>query len=383
MIRILYFIPVFGTGGTERLVLDLCRLLDQEAFNAEVSVFTTGSFEQELQKIGKKVHTIAGDQGRTGEKSVLRKLQDFRSRCRTLASLLDELKPDILHTHHIGPLLHLLPLRNRMKNVSWIHTEHIRPDIDRANNPPRILSLAKYAFRLPDRVTGVSEAVGEYFRTVAHVPEKNVTTILNGVDVDAFSRAVAVDVKRRELGFSSDDFLVGTIGNLRQQKNHRSLLLAFSMIAAAHPRMRLLLAGDGEFRGALESLAHEKGIASRVHFLGHRLDAPEIMAVLDLYCLPSFYEGMPLSVLEAWSAGKPVVATDVVGIREIVRHDVNGVLVPSDRPEMLAQALLRVMGDGELRETISRNGQRFAMAECGIRQMVRRYEQLYRQVAAR
>jgi glycosyltransferase involved in cell wall biosynthesis len=143
----------------------------------------------------------------------------------------------------------------------------------------------------------------------------------------------------------------------------------------------LVLAGDGPCRKELEQLARELAVADRVHFLGHRLDAPDVMAMFDVYCLPSVYEGMPLSILEAWSAGKPVVATDVTGIREIVIHETNGLLVPVNDPQALADQFHRVLGDRELRERISLQGQRFALEKCTMAGMVRQYEELYEQVA--
>jgi glycosyltransferase involved in cell wall biosynthesis len=147
------------------------------------------------------------------------------------------------------------------------------------------------------------------------------------------------------------------------------------------PRLHLVLAGDGPCRTELEQLSRDLAVADRVHFLGHRLDAPDVMAMFDVYCLPSVYEGMPLSILEAWSAGKPVVATDVTGIRDIVIHDTNGILVPLNDPQALAEALRRVLGDRELSERIGREGQRFALEQCTMAGMVRQYEDLYEQVA--
>jgi glycosyltransferase involved in cell wall biosynthesis len=171
------------------------------------------------------------------------------------------------------------------------------------------------------------------------------------------------------------------IGNLRAEKNQRVLITAFSLLYGAMPHLYLVLAGDGSCRRDLEQLARELAVADRVHFLGHRLDAPDVMAMFDVYCLPSVYEGMPLSILEAWSAGKPVVATDVTGIRDIVIHDTNGLLVPVNDAQSLASALQRVLGDSELSERLSHEGQKYALERCTMAGMVRQYEDLYEQVA--
>ena len=133
----------------------------------------------------------------------------------------------------------------------------------------------------------------------------------------------------------------------------------------------------------LEQVASELGISGKVLFLGHRLDAPEIMSTFDIYCLPSFYEGMPLSIMEAWAAGKPVIATDVLGIAELVTHGVNGYLVPSDEPRKLADGIMDIVRNDRLREQLAENGNRFALEQCGIGAMVKRYEALYLKVMER
>jgi glycosyltransferase involved in cell wall biosynthesis len=377
-INILYLIPTFGTGGTERLVLDLCRFLDRNIFNAEVCSFSSGSFEMELKRIGKKMHILTDGVNKSSRHmTILRKGLNFTKRLSKINQLLKDKNIHIVHTHHLGPLLHtFLALLGKRKNITWVHTEHIRLDVDKAYSK-RLLTVTKPLLKYPDAVTGVSNAVSSYFYEIAGVPTERIVTILNGVNVREFSNSNGGYGKRKELGFSQQEQLVGIIGNLRKQKNHQNLLKAFSMICKSIPALHLVLCGDGECRKELENLAYNLGITSQVHFLGYRLDASEIMSTFDVYCLPSFYEGMPLSLMEAWAAGKPVVATDVIGIKELVRHEENGILVPSNNPEKLAEGLLRVLKDEDLRERISRNGQKFALENCSIESMVEKYEALY------
>jgi glycosyltransferase involved in cell wall biosynthesis len=264
-----------------------------------------------------------------------------------------------------------------------VHTEHIPPSIDIAYSTTDRL-LAKLVLRAPDIVTGVSPAVSAYYRDTAHIPEDRIVTILNGVDVHAFATAATErTAKRRELGLAPDDIVVGTVGNLRRQKNHQSLLRAFARLPSTGRSAYLVLCGDGECRPELERLAAELGIADRVLFLGVRLDVPAIMAALDVYCLPSHYEGMPLSIMEAWAAGKPVVATDVSGIRELVQHGSTGYLVPPDDSAKLAEGLSAVLQDPALAHSLSLSGQTLALARCGIQDMVNRYATLYLELSGR
>jgi glycosyltransferase involved in cell wall biosynthesis len=378
----LYFVPTFGTGGTERLVLDLCRQLDSR-FDPEVCALTAGSFAAELRQAHRTL-TVIGRTDPVARSNILAKILGAGRTIAQLRRLLADHAIDIVHTHHLGPLfLAAAALRPAARRVKWVHTEHIPPSTETAYSRTDLL-LATFFLRAPDIVTGVSPAVSAYYRDAAHIPEERIVTILNGVDVHAFAAAAtARTAKRSALGLGRGDIVVGTVGNLRRQKNHQSLLRAFARLPSAGRRAYLVLCGDGECRPELERLAAELGIADRVLFLGVRLDVPAIMAAFDVYCLPSHYEGMPLSIMEAWAAGKPVVATDVSGIRELVQHGRTGYLVPPDDSAKLAEGLSAVLQDHALAQTLRLEGQAAALARCGIQDMVNRYATLYLELSGR
>lgn len=281
---------------------------------------------------------------------------------------------NIINSHHLGALFHLIFSRERRRRA-WVHTEHIRPDIEYVGSP--ILKFAPWLYKRPDVVTGVSSEVVSYYNKELGISSEKCRLVLNGVNVSAFSRTVDVVRKRREVGLLDTDIVVGTMANLRPQKNHKNLIKAFAKVRKQVPNLKLLLAGDGECRFDLEGLACNLDVSDGILFLGHRTDAEELMAIMDIYCLPSFYEGMPLSIMEAWAAGKPVVATNVLGIREIVKDRETGLLVESDNSSALADALLVILRDDKLRQTIAENGRKLAHAECSIEQMVARYESIY------
>lgn len=375
-ISILYFIPELGTGGTERLVFDLCRLLDSSAFTPSVCTFKGGSYVERLRDFGVKVHLLTDETAHSTSKSVMQKIGQFRARVALLDETIKNNGIDLVHSHHFGPLLHMAYGRGR-KQRFWLHTEHIRPDIENAGS--RYLPLTGWAYRFPDLVSGVSREVVSYYTENIGVIRERTRLVLNGVDVKAFAKQGDSSAKRHELGFSSEDFLVGIMANLRPQKNHQNAIIALSLIYENYPGLKLVLAGDGSCRPELERLVRDNSLEGRVHFLGHRPDAEELMEVFDVYCLPSLYEGMPLSIMEAWSAGKPVVATNVLGIRELVQDGVNGVLVQTDDPVALGEGLKRVIADKDFRTMIAANGKAFAHSECSIERMVEKYENLYRE----
>jgi glycosyltransferase involved in cell wall biosynthesis len=203
-------------------------------------------------------------------------------------------------------------------------------------------------------------------------------TVPNGIDINCFKRFSNSELKRIELGLKLTDEVIGCVGNLRPEKNHQNVLRAFALIAAQHPHLNLVLCGDGDCRRDLEGLAKQLKVAERVLFLGYRLDTAEIMATFDIFCLPSKYEGMPISILEAWASGKPVVATDVAGIRDLIVNGENGILVSPNNPGKLAKGIMMVLKNEQLRDKIRINGSRLVSEKYGIKKMVTSYERLYR-----
>ncbi len=379
-IKLLYVIPSFGTGGTERLVADLVTHLDPNRFDVSVCIQQGGLIGQELARRGYRVHTL-DDSLTRGAPAAVRKLRSLGGRVASLRALIRREQIDVVHTHHIGPLIHAFLAGFRSRRWRWVHTEHIRPDVD-TGYPRWLVRVGGWMFSSTDMVTGVSDAVGAYFHECNRAAHDRVRVIYNAVDVDRFAESHDGAAKRRDLGIPLEAWVIGLVANLRPQKNHELLLHAFARLLLKEPVARLVLAGDGNLRGALEALAHQLGVQDQVHFLGARSDVPELFATFDVYCLPSHYEGMPLTLFEAMAAGKPVVATSVVGIREVVTDGKTGLLVPPDDPDALAQALMRVRQDRHLCRTLAEAGREYAYMHARLKDMVDQYAALYEQVLA-
>jgi glycosyltransferase involved in cell wall biosynthesis len=171
-----------------------------------------------------------------------------------------------------------------------------------------------------------------------------------GVDLERFSPTPEKSGSslREELGLGDQDVVVTYIGEFTSTKNHAFLLAAWRGVAGEEPRAHLLLIGDGRLRKAMERKADREHIPN-VHFLGFRSDVPQLLQATDIFVLPSKREGLPRSIMEAMAAGKPVVATNVRGSRDLVEHGVTGLLVELGDVDGLAQALLQLIRDPELR----------------------------------
>ncbi len=378
-IRVLYVMPTFLTGGTERLVSDLVQRLDRDRFRATVCVFENGLLGQELAGRGYAVRCLV-EEAETRHRG-LGRIGALIRRVRALRHMIATGRIDVVHTHFLGPCLHAYLASLPSRRWRWVHTEHARPDII-AGYPRWLVRAARWIVPSADLVTGVSDGIADYLRGRAWAPASRVRVIYNGVDVDLFASPSNPGAKRREIGLPPDAWVIGTVGNLRPEKNHALLLRALPALLRQASDAWLVVAGDGERREALEALARELGVKERVLFLGARTDVPALFGVFDVYCLPSHFEGMPLSLLEAMAARKPIVGTSVVGIKDLLVDGVTGLLTAANDAEALSRALLRIHRDRTLGARMVEAGWRHVNTHARLETMVRRHEDLYEGLTA-
>jgi len=234
---------------------------------------------------------------------------------------------------------------------------------------------------LTDAAIAVSGSTRDFLVRERHVAADRVHLIWNGAPLEEFApvpreRALAF---RRSVGLPDDAAVVGTIGRLNAQKGHRYLLDAAAVVAARRPDVRFLIVGDGDLEQALREQAASLGIADRVVMAGHRTDVPDALGAIDVLCIPSLYEGTPLTLFEAMAAGRAVVSTAVDGCREVLDDNRTGLLVPPGRAEPLAEALLRALGDDGLRAALGESARsestRYDVDAC-VAQMQALYDRL-------
>ena len=205
--------------------------------------------------------------------------------------------------------------------------------------------------------------------------------IPNGRDLTRFTSGTHRDAVRAELALGQDTPVVGVVGRLETQKGHVYLLEAWTEVIRARPDARLLVVGEGSLRGELARQARDAHIAESVIFTGFRSDVPRLLDTVDVLALPSLHEGMPLTVIEAAAAGRPVVATAVDGTPEVVRDGETGYLVPPADPAALAKALLAVLGDADAARRMGREAHRWARERFDIGAHVEATARVYREAA--
>jgi glycosyltransferase involved in cell wall biosynthesis len=289
--------------------------------------------------------------------------------------------PDVLHTYLVSSNV-FGTLAGRLGGVAAVVTS--RRDTGFSRNWRLRLLEERVINPRVDRVVAVSPTIAESTRRERGLCADRVLTIENGVDLAALEPALQLrDETRREWGLAPEDRAVGTIGHLSPIKGHADFLHAAALVAAADRRARFFVVGDGILRPSLEALARTLGIADRVVFTGAREDVPRLLAMLDVFVLPSHAEGMSNALLEAMALGRPVVATAVGGNPDVVRDGATGLLVPPRQPRALAAALAELLVEPARAAALGTAARCWVRQEASLERMLRRYEALYLGLARR
>lgn len=241
-----------------------------------------------------------------------------------------------------------------------------------------------------DRVLGprtrhalaVSETVRRYLHNERFIPESSIQVFYHGVDLSVFAgdRPGDREAVRAELGVPGDAPVAGTTIRLHPSKGHSYLLQGVKHVLETFPDFRLLIANEGPEADRLKEEARTLGIAERVVFTGSRSDVRAFLSALDVFVMPSLSEGFPNSMLEAMAMGRPVVATHVDGMGEMLTDDENALVVPPADGEAMGQALRRLLGDDGLRRRLSAASLAFAQ-ELSIERTTERLTDLYTRIA--
>ena len=278
-----------------------------------------------------------------------------------IARKLNQLQAVAVQTHHIGPLLYG-GLGARLAGINQlVHTEHDAWHL--RNNKRRKLQDRIIRIIKPILVAD-SFMVAEKLRQIS--PKHHYQIIRNGVDCTRFKPGDS-DYARRLQSLPMDVRLIGCAGRLELVKDQATLIRAHALLPND---CHLALAGDGSQKLGLMKLAADLGTSRRVHFLGNVDDMPTFYRALDVFCLPSLNEGMPLSPLEAQACGIPTVVTDVGGAAETLCPE-TGLLVEPDNPEKLSNALQQQLSSRE-----ERNPRHFPLTSNNLRQVISAYQRL-------
>jgi len=291
-------------------------------------------------------------------------------------------RPDIVHTH-LAKAGFVGRIAGRLAGSrAVVHTYHgsvFRGYFGRRESAV-YLAIERALARITTRIIAITPRQREELLQLRVARAEKIVEIPLGFDLEPFRNAPERLVARRHLAIPVDAAVVGLVARLVPIKDVLTFLRAMRLLIRDVPNLVVMVVGDGNDRSALEAAAREFGIAERCKFLGWRSDMPVIYAALDVLALSSINEGSPVSLIEGMAAGRPVVATAVGGVPDVVRHERDGLLVPARDPYALASAVRRILCDPSLASRLGREGRRSALARFEISRMVTDIERLYLEV---
>ena len=288
-----------------------------------------------------------------------------------LYRLLKERQATVLQVHG-SYLLQYAMLPAILAGTKIIYTEHAKYSLSRSSKLKR---NTRFLSLLTKKVVCVSNDLKNFMIDAIGISPSKIEVIHNGVDLSCFH--FHQEEKKKACPKAREKLVLGTVARLSEPKDHANLLRAFSLVLEKEPNVRLMLVGDGELRSTIEKMICELHLEENVDMLGRRSDIPELLAAMDIFVLPSKREGFPIAILEAMACGKPVVATDVGGVGEIISSGVDGVIVPPEDSTSLAGALLQLIEEEEYRKDLGEKALRKVMSRFSEEMMMKKYVSLF------
>jgi glycosyltransferase involved in cell wall biosynthesis len=383
--RVLHLVTSFEAGGTERQFIELLKRLDRQRFDVHLAALRAeGPFYEEIAAHFPSVPEF--------------RLTSFYNRnawhqLRRLQSLLKSERIDLIHTHGFYDSL-FGAVAGRLCGIRVIASQrHLQLSERRAHHWG-----TRAIHQLAHKIIVNSEAIRDSIRQQGKAADNKIKVIYNGLcatdepetgrqsiqshpePLQGESKPAARTALCAELGLGAPLKLVGIVARLVAVKGHRYFLEAASRVAREDERVHFVLVGEGPLRSELEDQCRQLGIGERVHFLGDRKDARRLVSAFDVSLQASLSEGLPNSVMEAMSAGVPVIATAVGGTKELIRDGETGFFIPPANASALAERLLFVLRNEAACRQIAERGRQVITRQFGMQRMVESVEKLYEEI---
>lgn len=322
--KILQVITSLQIGGAEKLIVDIVPRLLQKGLEVDVCLFNgkDSSFKQQLQMCGCKIYDLSYDEKYYSPIKIIKLLRIMRHY-------------DVVHTHNTAPQL-FAAIASMLSSTVLVTTEHNTSNRRRDWKWYPVF-IDRWMYNQYSKIICISNQAEVNLRESIGKCKADIVTIFNGIDIEQFHQAKPDMALRND----SKRFVIAMVAGFRFQKDHDTLIRAMKHLDKE--KFELWLVGDGERRKSLELFAESEGLSGQVRFLGLRSDIPEILHTTDVIVMSSHFEGLSLSNIEGMSVGKPFIASDVDGLREITKG--YGILFPHGDDKALANEIKHLEED--------------------------------------
>lgn len=356
--KIAHVVDSMEVGGAETLVAQMCRLQRAQGHDPRVyAVWALGPLGEQLRSEGFEVQANVAGNLPDGARSFFR--------------LFKEARPDVVHLHNPTPTIYAAAAARLAGVPCIVSTRHslVAP-------PRRLIVELKYGVGAVccDWVAGICDATARNLKSLHNISPGKIVRVYNG----ALPLRRAAESEWPAKSGGKPGFTLVFVGRLAAVKNHPLLLKAFAAALAARPDLRLWMVGDGPERAALERLASELSLGGSVTFWGQQLDVAPFFSAADAFIMSSRSEGLPMSLLQAFSLGLPSIVTDVGGMAEAVRLAGAGICVSPAEPAEMAAAILRLAENAGERAQFSKSAAAAFSSHFTLEAMGEAYMELYR-----
>ena len=364
--KILYLNHVSKMGGAEENLFSLIKSLDKKKYTPILICQEDGELPQKLRKIGVEVKYL--------KMRGWRKAKYFLANFITVIKLLIFIKRNNIRLVHVNPY-RLAPygaLAARWAKIPSVLSIHDFVDESK---------IKRFLIDRTNKIIVVSDSIKKVFSS----RNDKVRIIHNGVDFSIFDKMIKGESIKKEFAVANGTYLVGIVGQITPWKGHQDFLAAAVEVLKKKPFVKFLIVGDALFNKELSieklrEISRQYKINSQVIFTGLRKDIPQLIAALDILVLPSRQEPFGRVILEAMAMGKPVIATDCGGPAEIITSGQTGMLIPVKRPDLLAEAIIRLLSNRLERERLSQAGYQLVKNKFDLQKQVNKVTDLYEQV---
>lgn len=362
-IKVLQTIRQGKIGGGESHVIDLVEELDKDRYESIVLSFTEGPMVDRMKANGYTTYVIPTE--KPFNFTVWSKVTE----------ILEKEKIDLIHAHGTRANSNTNNSARKL-GIPVVYTVHgwsFHPD---QKFPLRKLRIMGEKYLVDKSTLTICVSDNNHNDAKKLFPMERSTVVKYGINLKKFNPEGTFTDIRSELGVDKKTMLVGYVVRMTIQKDPLTLVRAISLIPKELD-IKFLFVGDGDLKEDAVNLAKELGVDSRIIFMDFRQDVPNVLNAIDVYCLPSLWEGLPIGMLEALAMEKAVVVTAIDGAKEVIVDKENGILIPVKDPQKLADALVLLYNDPTLRAKIGKGAGQTIQKDFNVVKMTRKIEDIY------